>query len=149
MLAPDRPDVLTQIIDVRDLSDFIIKLVEDKTSGVFNATGPDYPLSFGKLLETCKQVSNSDANFKWASPEFLSQHNVAPWSDLPAWLPDEGEDAGFARVNVSKAIAAGLTFRPLAETVRDTLDWAASRPPEHEWRAGMKPEREQELLKLM
>lgn len=149
VLAPDRPDVLTQIIDVRDLSDFIIKLVEDKASGVFNATGPDYPLSFGNLLETCKQVSNSGANFKWASPEFLSQHNVAPWSDLPAWLPNEGEDAGFARVNVSRAIAAGLTFRPLAETVRDTLDWAASRPPEHEWRAGMKPEHEQELLKLM
>ena len=149
VLAPDRPDVLTQIIDVRDLSDFIIKLVEDKASGVFNATGPDYPLSFGKLLETCKQVGKSDSNFKWASREFLSQHNVAPWSDLPAWLPDTGEDAGFAQVNISKAIAAGLTFRPLAETVRDTLDWAATRPPEHEWRAGLKPEREQELVKLM
>lgn len=149
VLAPDRPDVLTQIIDVRDLSDFIIKLVEDKASGVFNATGPDYPLSFGKLLETCKQVSKSDSNFKWASREFLSQHNVSPWSDLPAWLPDEGKDAGFARVNVSKAIAAGLTFRPLAETVRDTLNWATNRPPEHEWRAGLKPEREQELLRLM
>ncbi|MBI3173760.1 MAG: NAD-dependent epimerase/dehydratase family protein [Chloroflexi bacterium] len=149
VLVPDRPDVLTQIIDVRDLSDFIIKLVEDKVSGVFNVTGPDYPLSFGKLLETCKQVSKSDSNFKWASREFLSQHNVAPWSDLPAWLPDTGEDAGFAQVNIAKAIAAGLTFRPLAETVRDTLDWAANRPPEHEWRAGLKPEREQELLKLM
>ncbi len=149
VLAPDRPDVLTQIIDVRDLSDFIIKLVEDKASGVFNATGPDYSLSFGKLLETCKQVNNSVANFKWASVEFLSQHNVAPWSDLPAYLPEVGEDAGFAHVNVSKAIAAGLTFRPLAETVRDTLAWAATRPPEHEWRAGLKPEKEQELLKLM
>ncbi len=149
VLAPDRPELLTQIIDVRDLSDFIIKAIEEKASGVFNTTGPDYPLSFGKLLETCKQVSKSNASFRWASPEFLAQHNVAPWSDLPAWLPEVGEDAGFAHVNVSKAIAAGLTFRPLTETVRDTLDWAATRPPEHEWRAGLKPEREQELLKLM
>jgi len=149
VLAPENPEVLTQIIDVRDLSNFIIKLVEEKGSGVFNTTGPDYPLTLGKMLETCKQVSKSDANFKWASPEFLAQHNVAPWIELPAWLPEVGEDAGFAHVNVSKAIAAGLTFRPLEQTVRDTLDWAMTRPPEHEWRAGLKAEREQELLKLM
>lgn len=149
VLAPDRPDAPIQIIDVRSLSEFILKLVEEKASGVFNATGPDYKLTFGKMLETSQQVSKSDANFRWAPVEFLSQHNVAPWSDLPVWLPDSGESAGFARVNVSKAIAAGLTFRPLEETIRDTLEWASTRPKDYEWLAGLKDEREHELLRLL
>ena len=146
VLAPDRPNVLTQIIDVRDLSDFIIKLVEENASGVFNATGPDYELTFETLLETSKQVSGSDANFKWASLEFLNQNNVAPWSDMPAWLPDNGEDAGFARVDISKAINAGLTFRALKDTVHDTIEWANTRPSDHVWKAGITLKRETELL---
>ncbi|MFZ5880244.1 MAG: NAD-dependent epimerase/dehydratase family protein [Chloroflexota bacterium] len=149
VLAPDRPDGFTQVIDARDLSDFIIHLIEEKVAGTFNATGLPAALTFGELLETCKQVSGSEATIRWASAEFLAQNKVAPWSDLPAWLPDDGEDAGFAHVDVSRAVAAGLTFRPLAGTVRDTLDWAAARPANHEWRAGLKPEREGELLKLM
>ena len=149
VLAPDRPAVLTQIIDVRDLADFTIKLIEENVDGVFNATGPDYELSFGTLLETCKQVSGSDVRFHWASVEFMNQNNTAPWSDMPAYLPETGEDAGFARVDVSKAIGAGLTFRPLHVTVRDTIEWANTRPATYEWRAGLKPEREAELLKLL
>ncbi len=149
VLAPVGPDVFTQIIDARDLSDFIIHLIEERVAGTFNATGAAGSLTFGELLETCKQVSGSEANIQWASAEFLAQNKVAPWSDLPAWLPDDGEDAGFAHVDVSKAIAAGLTFRPLAETVRDTLAWAAARPADHEWRAGLTPERERELLQLI
>jgi 2'-hydroxyisoflavone reductase len=139
VLAPDRPDGFTQVIDARDLSDFIIHLIEEKVAGTFNATGLPAALTFGELLETCKQVSGSEATIRWASAEFLAQNKVAPWSDLPVWLPDDGEDAGFAHVDVSKSIAAGLTFRPLAETVWDTLDWAATRPADHE----------QELLQLM
>jgi len=146
VLAPEKPDVPVQIIDVRDLSDFIIKLIEEKASGIYNATGPDSALTLGAMLEACKEVSGSDANFKWASVEFLNQNNVAPWSDMPVWVPDTEEDAGFSRVDISKAINAGLTFRPLEETVRDTIDWAATRPSDHEWRAGLKAEREAELL---
>jgi len=149
VLAPDRPDVRTQIIDVRDLSDFIIGLIAQDTSGVFNATGPDRPLTFGALLDTCKLVSASDARFKWASLDFLNQNNVAPWSDMPAWLPDNGEDAGFAYVGISKAINAGLKFLSLEQTVRDTLEWANSRPQDHEWRAGLNMERENELLEQL
>jgi 2'-hydroxyisoflavone reductase len=149
VLAPDRPDVLTQVIDVRDLSDFIIGLVEQNVSGVFNATGPEYPLSFGRLLDVCKLVSNSDAKFKWAPLDFLNQHRVAPWSDLPAWLPDTGEDAGFARVDISKAVNAGLKFLSLEETVRDTLQWAGTRAADHQWRAGLDEKREKELLGLL
>ena len=146
VLAPDSPDAPIQIIDVRDLSDFIIKLIEEKASGVYNATGPDYELTLGAMLETCKQVSNSDANFKWASVEFLSRHEVAPWSDMPAWIPNTEEDAGFSRVDISKAIKAGLTFRPLEDTVRDTLEWAEARPSDWEWKAGLSAEKEEKVL---
>ena len=149
VLAPDRPEARTQIIDARDLSDFIIELAQQNVSGVFNATGPDHELTLGALLDTCKLVSASDAKFKWASVEFLNQNNVAPWSDMPAWIPDNGEDAGFARVDISKAINAGLKFLSLEETVRDTLEWASERPEDHEWKAGLKAEREKELLELL
>ena len=149
VLAPDRPGVLTQIIDVRDLANFIIELAVQNTSGFFNATGPGRPLTFGTLLDTCKLVSASDAKFKWAPLDFLNQNNVAPWSDLPAWLPDNGEDAGFARVDISKAIYAGLKFLSLEQTVRDTLEWANSRPQDYQWRAGLNAERENELLEKL
>jgi 2'-hydroxyisoflavone reductase len=149
VLAPEKPEVPIQIIDVRDLSEFTLRLVEHKTTGVFNATGPDYELSLGDMLETCKKVSASDATFTWAPVEFLAENKVEAWSDLPVWLPDTPENAGFSRVNISKALAAGLTFRPLEETVADTLAWAQTRPDGIEWRAGLKPQRESELLKLL
>jgi len=149
VLAPEKPEAPAQVIDVRDLSDFIIKLIEENTSGIYNATGPDYELTLGTVLETCTQVSRSDANFKWAPVEFLKQNNVAEWSDMPVWIPDNEESQGFSRMDVSKAIKAGLKFRPLAETVKDTLDWANTRPADHEWRAGLKSDREQELLHLL
>jgi 2'-hydroxyisoflavone reductase len=146
VLAPQKPEATTQIIDVRDLSDFIIKLIEENASGVYNATGPEYELTMGKLLDVSKQVSGSDADFKWASVEFLNQNKVEAWSDMPAWIPDDEEGVGFARIDISKAIQAGLTFRPLEETVRDTLEWAKTRPADYGWRAGLKAEREAEVL---
>ena len=149
VLAPDRPEALTQIIDVRDLSEFTIQLIEENTGGVFNATGPEHGLGFGTMLDACQQVSGSDARLHWASPEFMGQHKVEAWSDMPAYLPETGNDAGWAQVDVSKAVRAGLAFRPLEETVRDTLAWANTRPADHAWRAGLKPEREQELLNLL
>jgi len=134
---------------VRDLADFIIKLIEEKAAGIYNATGPDYALTLGAMLAACKQVSASNAKFKWLSVDFMKQNNVEEWSDMPVWVPDNEENQGFSRVDISKAIKAGLQFRPLADTVRDTIDWANTRPADHEWRAGLKPEREDELLKLL
>ena len=149
VLAPEKPSVPIQIIDVRDLSEFVIKLVEAKATGVYNATGPEYELRLGTLLAACKTVSGSDAGFSWAPVDFLAEHKVEPWSDLPVWIPDTPADAGFSRIDVSKAIAAGLTFRPLDDTIRATLDWAQTRPADHAWRAGLTPQREQELLRLL
>jgi 2'-hydroxyisoflavone reductase len=149
VLAPQKPEAPIQLIDARDLAEFTIKLIEENASGIYNATGPDYELTIGRLLEVSKQVSGNDAHFKWASLEFLNQNKVEAWSDMPTWVPDDEEGMGFSRVDVSKAISAGLKFRPLEETVRDTLAWSQTRPADYVWRAGLKAEREQELLALL
>ena len=149
VITPDKPQTPIQIIDVRDLSKFIIKLIEENASGIYNATGPDYELMMGEFLDACKLVSGSVAAFHWASVEFLQEHEVAPWSDMPVWIPDTEEDAGFSRVDVSRAINAGLRFRPLEETIRDTIAWAETRPEDHRWRAGLDPTKEKILLTLL
>jgi 2'-hydroxyisoflavone reductase len=146
VLAPENPDVPVQVIDVRDLSEFVIKLIEEKATGIYNATGPDYELTLGAMLEACKQVSGSHAGIRWAPVDFLKQNNIAEWSDMPVWVPDTEENQGFSRVDISKAVNAGLKFRPLEETVRDTLAWAGTRPPDHEWRAGLSAEKEAQVL---
>lgn len=147
VLVPDRPEAMTQFIDARDLADFIVRLIEQNVSGVFNAAG--LPITLNTLFETCKRVSKSDASFKWAPTDFLEKNNVKPWSDMPAWLPDTGENAGSAHVDISKALNAGLKFTDLAETVADTLKWEFERPEDHQWKAGLNPEREKKLLELL
>jgi 2'-hydroxyisoflavone reductase len=142
VLAPGGPDWETQVIDVRDLGEWTIRLVEQKATGVYNATGYDTPLTFGQLLETCKAVSGSDAKFVWMDNKWLLEAGAQPWMELPLWL---GEDD--MAVSIAKAVEAGLIFRPIADTVRDTLAWEATRPQDREWRAGMKREKEEELLK--
>ena len=149
VLTPEKPDVPIQIIDVRDLSDFVIELLQQNEFGVFNATGPAHELTLGAMLNACKQVSGSDANFKWASVEFLNQNQVAPWSDMPVWVPNVPEDAGFSCVDISKAMRSGLKFMPLEKTIRDTIDWATGRPETHGWKAGLSAKREGELLRLL
>jgi 2'-hydroxyisoflavone reductase len=148
VLAPVGPDEPTQFIHARDLADFAIKCIEEKSTGVFNVVGPEQPCPFGELLETCKQVSGSDANFIWASAEFIAEKDIAPWTELPLWVP-ETEGRGFSRVSNARARAAGLEFKPIREIVRETLEWVGTRPAGYELRAGLKPEREAELLKLL
>jgi len=149
VLVPDTPDVVTQVIDVRDLAEFIVHCAETNTNGVFNATSPADQLTMGELFDTCKEVSGSDAEFTWVSKAFLEENEVAAWSDMPVWVPLEGEEAGHPYMEVSRAVAAGLTFRPIAETVRGTLDWWATIPQERldkPMRSGITAERETELL---
>jgi 2'-hydroxyisoflavone reductase len=144
VLAPGPGEQPVQFIDARDLSEWIVRIVETRKTGVYNAKSSDYTLTMRHLLEECKVVSRSNAHFVWLSEEFLLQQDVAPYADLPLWVPSEM--VGFARVNCRKAIAAGLTFRPLADTISDTLTWDATRPPDTELRAGLKREREEQLL---
>jgi 2'-hydroxyisoflavone reductase len=147
VLAPGRPDRSVQIIDARDLAEWTLKMVEARKTGIYNATGPNYTLTMGQLLDTCRSVSRSDATFAWVGERFLLDAGVQPWMEVPLWVPDTEEHKGFSAVNCHKAISAGLSFRSLAETVRDTLTWEADLPAGREWRAGLKPEKEKQLLR--
>jgi 2'-hydroxyisoflavone reductase len=147
VLAPGRPERRTQIIDARDLADWIVLLAERRTAGVYNATGPDYPLTMGRALEVMREVSGSDARFTWVTDDFLEGNEVGAWMELPLWIPEK-EGPGVGDVNCQRALAAGLTFRPLEETVRGTLAWRKTLPADAKWPAGLKPERERELLAL-
>jgi 2'-hydroxyisoflavone reductase len=147
VLAPGRPDRHVQVIDVRDLAEWTIAMVEGRQTGVFNATGPATPLLFDDVLEVSRTVSGADARITWVSEAFLAEREVGPWIELPLWIPESDPDTrGFSDVSVARAIEAGLRFRPLADTVRDTLAWVAERPEGHTWRAGLAAEREAELL---
>jgi 2'-hydroxyisoflavone reductase len=148
VLAPGRPERAIELIDVRDLAEWTLRMAEGRRTGVYNATGPDYSLAMGQFLDECRAVSGSDAHFVWVSEQFLLAAGVAPWSEVPLWIPESDPDAaGFSRINCDKAIAAGLTFRPLAATIRNTLAWDAARSPGEERRAGLAPEREAQLLR--
>jgi len=142
VLAPAAPDQPVQVIDARDLAIWILKGVEEQMTGIFNATGLSVP--FGHVLEVCQQAANSVAHIEWVDPAFLLDQGVQPWSELPLWLGADG--TGIMQTDINRAVEAGLTFRPLVETVADTLGWAATRSPDREWRAGLTPERESALL---
>jgi 2'-hydroxyisoflavone reductase len=151
VLAPGRPQRRVELIDGRDLATWILRMVEARRTGIYNATGPAYQLTMGDMLEACRPGSGSHARFTWVDEAFLLAHGVAPWSELPLWLPES--DNGVMAAICGRAIAAGLDFRPLAETVRDTLAWLRSdkAPAEGdlskiELRAGMTLAREAELV---
>jgi 2'-hydroxyisoflavone reductase len=146
VLAPGRPERPLQFIDARDLAEWIVRMSETEQIGVYNASGPNDPLSMQQLLEQCKQVTRSDATFCWLDDAFLLAEGVVPWSQMPLWIPDEANMPGFLSVNCSKAFAAGLTFRPLTETIHDTWVWDMTRPSDIEWEAGLDAEREAQLL---
>lgn len=146
VLAPAPADYPVEFTDVRDLAAWMVAVAERRIPGVFNASGPGEAATLGGLLETSRAISGSDARFVWAAEKFLQENEVQPWSQLPLWIGNGPEYDGFSRYDCSRAIAAGLTFRPVDETVAATLEWAATRPADHAWRAGLRLEREAELL---
>jgi 2'-hydroxyisoflavone reductase len=148
VLAPDSPDRFVQFIDVRDLADWIVMMVERKETGVYNANGPSGTFTMKNVLDECRSASDSDATFTWASEKFLLQENCAAWSDMPLWLPEEAAPhlKGFMFVNSDKAVAAGLSYRPLSDTIKDTLTSHQTAPGEG-LKAGLTPDREQMLLR--
>lgn len=148
VLAPGQPQDPVQVIDARDLAEWTIRLAEQGATGVFNATGPQPALTFGALLETCRDATGAPATFTWVPAEFLAAQQVSEWTDLPSWVPADSDMAGMMRADIGRALAAGLTFRPLGETVRDTLAWFDALPAERRaaLRAGLAPERERAVL---
>ena len=152
VLAPGNPTDPVQFVDSRDLAEWTIRMIEARETGVFNATGPATPLSIAEMLYGIKAVTTSGAHFTWVPADFLREHQVRGWRDMPVWVSPEGASAGFSRRNCARAIAKGLTFRPLAVTAKDTLEWNKSRPEAEQKRlanggiAGISAAREAEVL---
>jgi 2'-hydroxyisoflavone reductase len=145
VLAPGDPNDPVQFIDARDLAEWTIRMVEDRQTGIYNATGPTKPMGVGGMVDGIKGALKSNATFTWVSEDFLTQQKVEAWSDMPVWA---GKESGIAKTKIDKALAKGLTFRPLDVTARDTLAWFKSLPQDRQskLRAGLTSEREAEVL---
>ena len=151
VLAPGSPSDPVQLVDVRDLAEWTVAMVEKRKTGTFNATGPRERLGIGAMLAACREASGSDATFTWADEKTLEELKVAPWSDMPVWLPPTDETAGAGLISAARAISEGLSFRPLVATAKDTLAWWSTLPAERRSRlkAGLTPEREAAALKAI
>lgn len=149
VLAPGTAEDPVQMIDVRDLADFVVHCIDKGTFSVFNAIGPKDKLGWGTCLEACQRVTKSEATLTWVPWEFLEK-NQQPGDYFPICLPPTGETAGFHRRSNAKAVAAGLKFRSVDETVQGLLKWYDELSPEQQGkvRAGVSLAREQELLML-
>ena len=146
VLAPGTPADPIQIIDARDLAEWTIRMVEQGTTGSFNAVGPKSRLGIGRMLDDIKKTTNSDARFTWVDDKFLTSEKLI--DDIPIWTSPHGPEIGYSTMNINKAVSKGLTFRPLSNTTRATLDWFRKQPTSRQlkMRAGIKPERETEVL---
>ena len=138
---PGEPEQPVQFVDVRDLGRWVVRMAQAGKTGIYNATGPNYMLAMDAFLEKCRVETESDARFVWVSNQFVVENEI----ELPLWAPP-GE-AGAWAIDCRKAIDEGLTFRPVEETIRDTLAWKGDETPVDELRAGLKTEQEQALLK--
>lgn len=149
VLAPGRPDRYLQFIDVRDLSEWIVRMIERKATGVYNANRLPQSLTMEGVLKECRTVSRSDASFTWVSEDFLLQEKVAAWSEMPLWMPEDGAPhfKGFMFINCDKAVGSGLSFRPLKDTIKDTLGWRETNQLNEELKAGIDSDKEQRLLR--
>jgi nucleoside-diphosphate-sugar epimerase len=146
VLAPGSPSDPMQIIDARDLAEWTIRMVEQGTVGAFNATGPRTRLSMGRMLSDMKKTTNSDARFTWVDDDFLKAQKII--DEFPIWTSPKGSEILYLTTNINKALSHGLTFRPLSETTRATLEWFRKQTPERQikMRAGLKAQREAEVL---
>jgi 2'-hydroxyisoflavone reductase len=151
MLAPGTASDPVQFIDVRDLADFVRVCAEQRIPGRFNACNPPGAVTMGEVLETARHQAKADTRFVWASAEFLAAQKLVDSAEIPIWAPTTGELAGAALVSSARAGAKGLRFRSLEATVRDTLAWHSQRPAgqQEKLRAGLTPEREAQLLKML
>lgn len=155
VLAPGDPSMPVEFIDARDGAAWLVRCAERAVTGVQNMTGPTEPLTMSAFLEACRATLKPSARFVWVPEDFLLERKVTPWTEVPLWVPKA--DHGMLCISIEKALAAGLAFRPLADTLRDTLAWASSdeaqAPPPERVSAGPKPqvglvpERERELLR--
>ncbi len=148
VLAPGDGSTPVQYVDGRDLGAWIVRMIEDTTTGVFNALGPETRVTMKEVLDACNEVSGNKAQLTWVPSDFLEKQNVAPWGEMPMWI-DVKDMAGFGTMQNRRAIAKGLTFRPIRDTAKDTLAWLETLPADERAKArssGIKREKEAQVL---
>ncbi len=147
MVVPGDPSDPIQVIDARDLADWIITLVDKNVVGTFNAVGPQKPHTMADVLATSKKVTGADVRHTFIPVDYLRKNKLH--EEFPIWAAPSGDSAYFHRVSNAKAVAQGLTFRPLLTTLTDTLAWWKTLPPERQAkpRAGITAEKEAEILR--
>ncbi|UED87092.1 NAD-dependent epimerase/dehydratase family protein [Streptomyces profundus] len=151
VLAPGPRELPLQYLDIRDVARWTLDAAARGRGGPFDLVSPPGAATMGELLETCRAVTGSEAVLCWADPEVVLAAEIAPWTELPAWLPPGPEHQALHGSDVSRALAAGLTVRPLAETVRDTWAWLGTLAPDHQLgstrsRVGLPPDKEAAAL---
>jgi 2'-hydroxyisoflavone reductase len=128
VLAPGDGSTPVQWIDVRDLAAWLVTVVEQNITGTYNAIGPAEPTTMKQVVDACNQAGGNKATVTWVDAKFLDTQEVHGWSDLPLWIDPTGDMAGFGTLQNRRAVGKGLTFRPIAETAKDTLAWLATVP---------------------
>jgi 2'-hydroxyisoflavone reductase len=149
VLAPGDGSTPTQYIDGRDLGAWIVKVIEDRTVGTMNALGPEHRVTMRQVLDACNAALGGKAQLTWVDADFLDKQGVEGWSEMPMWIDNKGEYAGFGTMQNARAVKAGLVFRPIADTARDTIAWLLTLPDDQRAKArssGIKPDKEAKVL---
>jgi 2'-hydroxyisoflavone reductase len=128
VLAPGDGSTPVQYIDVRDLAAWIARAVDDRTIGVYNALGPAEPITMKQVVDACNEAGGNKSTVTWVDADFLEKQKVTGWADMPLWIDNQGDFAGFGLMANARAVAKGLTFRPILDTAKDTLAWLATMP---------------------
>lgn len=149
VLAPGDPKKdYVQFIDARDLAEWTIRMVEQGDTGIYNAVGFKEKLLMSQMLEQTKEATKGDAQFTWVSVDFLLEQKIHPWYDMPVWVAPKGPEGGFSNLSNKRALAKGITFRPVSDTAAATLEWFRKQPEARQarLRAGISAEREAQIL---
>ncbi len=149
VLCPGDGSTPVQFIDSRDLGDWIVHLIENNIVGTMNALGPEKQITMKEVITACNAAAGNKANPVWVDWKFLEKNEVAPWQDMPMWIPNEGDEVGFGTNSNARALKAGIRFRPVGETAKDTLAWLDTLPEDQRKKvrsSGIKRDKEDKLL---
>jgi 2'-hydroxyisoflavone reductase len=149
VLCPGDGTTPVQWVDSRDLGNWIVHLIEQNTTGTMNALGPERRVTMKEVIDACNAAGGNKGTPVWVDAKFLEKNEVGPWSEMPMWIPNEGEDAGFGTNSNARAIKAGLKFRPVGDTAKDTLAWLQTLPEDQRLKArssGIKRDKEDKVL---
>ena len=149
VLCPGDGEDPVQFIDARDLAEWSVRMAETPRPGVYNALGPTEPITMKQVVDACNEAGGNHATVTWVDAAFLEKQEVHGWSDMPLWIDNKGDFAGFGTLANARAVAKGLTFRPIGETAKDTLAWLATLPEDKRARfasSGISREKESKVL---